>query len=627
MARAEYRAYGGGDFEGFCMGRRQARYAMNVLFAVVDLAREQNGPSYCRDLFRTAIAAILEQYGDPEKMRTLEDSESGIFVANTCAAQSWKVSHWITKEDVLVSFSAPPIPLQRIDMGTYDSEILARTALPKEFASFLPGHFAIRADRRLGLTAWADRLGLARAYYVINDKYLAVSNAIEPLLYFVDGPVEPDLKEWEAFAGFGWFTGDGSPFKGVKRLGAGEMIRAQRGVPARIEHYARLEDLVAPRGPLEPSGLAAAADEMQAVIHNASQILTSALIISLSGGRDSRLTAAAWISTRKPAMIFTNDTISGEALVARDLISRLPFDEAVSGISHNLSEGVDQSSPASPRRYVELSKRAPAIIRYFSGDAAPGALSKRAPVRSLAKTITIGGAGGEIAHGNYYSNPRIFDLIAKSDYSYNRLMRAYPGMYGVTETALAEIDRRLRETHETAAEMGIDKYSRLDFFYLTERFRRWPAAGADTSQLMLYGAPSFVRAAFDATPEQRISAFVHINLTATFIPEWRKVAYFKANLKDQEEVTRKKTRMWQQTDREWLLDTVTYGKNYTDLWRKEFVLERIAEVLRDQGLNWHQSVFQRVIWYETFLSYATEVKNKVAVAHKTLRNGQTVGIL
>ncbi|MEM5502238.1 hypothetical protein WNY59_11605 [Ahrensia kielensis] len=571
------------------------------------------------DIVQDHIHETSDCLASSKQYRSIED---GVWIANECLSGPWSKSPWIETNDELLSFSAPPIPLYDINDLRYQEELLENTKNDRDLNRFLSGHFGMRYDvKARKFKAWADTLGLARCYWVQNERYLAVSNSITPLLYFTDCGVEIDTVEWMSFGGFGWFTGNGSPFREVNRLAAGEVITSEGGKRGTIHKYTEVDDLVRPRGGITKASLAETVEEMSTIACNASKLTTEPPVINLSGGKDSRLTAAVWLSAKKPATIFTNATISGEGDVAKDLVNSLPFKIEDIGVNHNI---VSQSVSLVTHDKVEpipLQERAMHLMRHFDGDAAPIALKISSINRGRLRRLSIGGGGGEIAHGNYYNSPEVFRRVQNLDYTFERIAHSYSTQYGVTDAGKLEIEARLRSWYDQAASLDIDKISRLDFFYLTQRFRRWPLSGADTSALMLYSSPKFVRLAFDATPHQRYDAYIQRELTGSFINQWKNKDYFKASQSDSKIVNRKNLRMWQGSDREWILDTLSYGEGISEIWDIEFIIKRLNEIEAGQGGNWHESVIQRAVWYETFLKHVTTLSVRISKAKKSLGIG------
>ena len=174
-----------------------------------------------------------------------------------------------------------------------------------------------------GLLVANDALGAARAYEAEANGVRAWSNRPGALVVFLGLDARADARAWRVLAAASWFLGDTAPIEGMRRLPGGTVIEAgPDGIDERTT--AALAQWVAPGGDL--SELAEPRNGGRASLRHkgAAELWPGEAKVDLSGGRDSRLAAAAVIAAGTPARFLTSDATPGEADVARALIAAAP---------------------------------------------------------------------------------------------------------------------------------------------------------------------------------------------------------------------------------------------------------------------------------------------------------------
>src|SRR5687768_3648969 len=184
-----------------------------------------------------------------------------------------------------------------------------------------------------------DALGAARAYEAEAGGVRAWSNRPGALVIFLGMDARADARAWQVLAAASWFLGDTAPIEGMRRLPGGSVIEASaRGMEERRTQA--LEQWVTPGGELAELTTAATEDAL-AQARGAAVLWPGEASVDLSGGRDSRVAAAAVIAAGTPAQFRTSDATPGEADIARALIDAAPGDPI-----HNVSR--TQAGSATP---------------------------------------------------------------------------------------------------------------------------------------------------------------------------------------------------------------------------------------------------------------------------------------
>ncbi|WP_343314017.1 hypothetical protein AAIB41_02410 [Brucella sp. BE17] len=346
---------------------------------------------------------------------------------------------------------------------------------------------------------------------------------------------------------------------------------------------------------------------MRTAAQNITALASHPPTLHLSGGRDSRLTSAAFLSLSTPFRVLTFGDVSAESETAKQL-AELAGERAQHEI---IKRGTDSMEE------MTISQRQTISMAIWDGDMNPNRLSQRfispAPVRQL----TITGGGGEIAHGNYYASRAMLDRVQKLTRRTDRLVSAFTGL-GVSLDAAGEVKSFCDSLYEDMARLGLAGPTMLDAFYLTERFRRWVAAGHNTSSPLLFGSPSFVRYSMDQTPDARLANQVHSDFISNLIPNWRGVPFFKAKPSDRDEKLEKGLRIWQGERSEEFFDVLLKATN-DPLWDGRSVLGAAVEVLRGNSQPRMESVFQRVLWRQGFITHMNALNRDIQKAWDPIR--------
>ena len=374
------------------------------------------------------------------------------------------------------------------------------------------------AGRSYAGTIWADGDGLHARTGVtrVDPVYLAevpgavlVSDRASWAAAVAGRLAEPDPVMAAAFLSLGYPVGAATPFRGVRALGAQRQLTITAG---------RLIEVAAqPDGTGADGSYGAVAAALVDAVRPMGE-LGVPVELSLTGGKDSRLIAAALTAAQIPFRARTHGFASHpDVIVAAMIASKL-------GIEHVVTE----PRPAAPERAPDeadvLSRLRSAVL------VSDGMLSAfenvgRPDPRLTVSPVQTGGHGGELLRGGY----------APAAWTARRPARAWSEARG-TELFRRMVTRRLGLLHPAAAggylaslapfaaSLARGPLRTLDDFYLVNRAGRWSAAARQAYLLreplvQPFFGDRVVRAARAVPLPDRITDRLHRGVLAALCPE------------------------------------------------------------------------------------------------------------
>ena len=370
-------------------------------------------------------------------------------------------------------------------------------------------------DRRLGTshagTIWAEgdavraRTGLARidpVYQAEITGSAVVSDRASWAAAATGRLRDPDPAMIGAFLSLGYPVGGATPFRGVRTLGGDQVLRAVGGRLAVTRARSDGE------GPGGPARVAAALTEAVRPLREAA----APVVLSLTGGKDSRLVAAALTAARVPFTARTHGFASHpDVLVARLIAEHLR-------VEHTVTE---PTAPGTPDEADVLGRlRAAVLVSDGMLSAFENVGRPDPPVGD--RPAEAGGHGGELLRGGYaqaaWRTPAALGAAAAAELfrrmTTRRLSLLRPGP---ARAYLASLTG-------PAAALACGPLTALDDFYLINRAGRWSAAARQAYLLRsplaqpLF-ADSVVRAARAVPLADRVSDRLHRDVLAALCPE------------------------------------------------------------------------------------------------------------
>ncbi len=471
---------------------------------------------------RAALGRVDAHYGgqlaEPPQLRASLGDTDGMALWRHDDGSRWRA--WAEEEGIAVAATAAPAGWRRVvgEVGAAEAALPLGRALaerPERLAELVPPFVIGVREASAGPGAASGRLtivndfaGAGRIYerrLEPTDGTLGAggwvwSNRLGALPIFAGAEPEPDERGWSLFAAAGWFIGDATPIRGTTQVAPGTAIHVRAGAGGAgahtHHHVTRAAGELAGRHEAYFRGAVdEAANQAIGLARDLAELFADPATVDLSGGRDSRISAAA--------------------AVAAAIDCRFPDQEP---------GGRDRQAPRQPARPLstapprERPRRRPAPARSRhppgprrdakpAGDPPPDAAS---PPGEPARP-TLSGHGGEIAHGFYYPSPEAL----RDPQGRRGGPRRAPRAGGAPKHAAAhraayrayreEVERALAEGRRH----GLAGAGLLDYFYLVHRLAYRSGLGARSGRYSACATPAFVRAAFDLTPEQRLDGKLH----------------------------------------------------------------------------------------------------------------------
>jgi len=384
-----------------------------------------------------------------------------------------------------------------------------------------PAVLAIANREARSLTIVNDCLGAGRLFEMEAGDVNVWSNRLGALPLLLGNGSDADAGAWRLFAAMGWFIRDATPIAGARRVRPGTVIRTD-GATVERRRTGAIEAIVGGADEGFEAHVGRFVDEATEAASAAYALYPDKPRVDVSGGRDSRLSAAVFVAADVPARFVTSDMTPGEADVARRLFGAVEGEH-----DHNVRWG-----GKGEKVYAKgLRARALAVHRVHDGMRHASKVRGRMELPpTYSRRAEISGHGGEIAHGFYYTTQRALSKLGDGgDALIARLDQAARRRHDAALEACYEAAREAcGESLAEGSAAGLSGPTLLDWFYLMERFTHRSGLAADAQRITFFSCRGFLSAAFALTPEQRLANELHLAATAALVPEWSQVPYFQA---------------------------------------------------------------------------------------------------
>lgn len=553
---------------------------MNIDFGVA--ARTERGRQLLPRLWEEALRLGAEAYDTTNAVVELT-SRRGVLNARS-AEGTWNAPTWLDDEHGVISLSQPPVSYtEEIPESAWTAWALRTLREDSGRRTVQPGYVGIALWKDGGFEAWNDLFGFGRAYVVQNEDFVAVGNHIGMVSLFSSRALKVDTYGADVLSQVGFWPEDRSTISDVRRLGPAEVVSVGVHDEVSRRRYASDEEFYGFRE--NRPDFESVAASMAVLTSNIGGIAVQSPQVHLSGGQDSRVTAAAWLAGGRPASLLTVGTLQGEVDVAEQLVASFdalhPMAEA--GVTHRVS----YPNPGRISTFSIEDRLAKGLLMW-DGDFAPGNLKatiNRPPAKSR---LTIGGANGEVMHGIYYSTPAMLKVVRGLEHPLDRVASAFAGKVNTRESRISALEFLEHQKDFTSA-LGHQDATALNVFQMHSKFRRWINAQLSSASFVLLLNPAFVRAGIDLTPEQRLDRVMQKALSRALIPAWEDVPYYKATPDDSKRSVRVQgTRTWETSPGS--MERLLHER---DDWRRWFTPEAMegieAAVYAGQGNAMHES--------------------------------------
>ncbi|MDQ3729491.1 MAG: hypothetical protein M3355_07875 [Actinomycetota bacterium] len=461
--------------------------------------------------------------------------------------------------------------------------------------------FAIAVlDKRTGeLLVVNDWIGAGRCLEVAFPEGKLWTNRAAAAHLFAGREARADPAAWRILAGAGWFMGRSTPIEGVEGVETGLALRASGGKVDRRD-LGVLPSLIASRSSYEELRDRAAEDAVSQ-IRLADALWEGRTSVDLSGGRDSRVVAAAALAAGSDAEVVTSDRTIGEADVALELMSR-----ASGRLKHSLRKTDNEAA----RLDRPLLERALNVHLLHDGMRHPQKVRGNQDLpRKRPQRATLSGHGGAIAKGFYYPNRRELWRVRLSgnEERIKRVSKLFPKVRGLARGPCADAAREAAQaTLDAADDAGLSGPERLEWFYLCDRFAHRQGLASHAERLVLFAMPAFVEASFAMSPKDRMASRLHEDLVARFVPEWAAVSFFDPDEGSGSPTRRRK--LWESPDDAAAIDAlVTTDGVWTELYQPDAMRTAWAKLKAGEGNQKWEAAFEGAVYRQAFEDFLERV--------------------
>jgi hypothetical protein len=417
------------------------------------------------------------------------------------------------------------------------------------------------------------------------------SNRLGALPLFAGIRPEADRSGWQNVAAAGWCLGATTVLRGATKLRGGSVVRvrpmADRLEIDHVETAARARIASLREMSTEEAADAAAAAALECAA-DVGKLWSAPIAVDLSGGRDSRIAAAAALAAGLEAVFQTVDAEPGELEIATKLVRT-----AGRPLSH-------VTLASRPTVEETLPERLRLLHRHHDGMLDPRH-SSSAPIEPLHTGYAgpaISGHGGELGYGFYYqSRTQLRNLRGKG---MTRMVRRLMLLARRGGAARPDAYRAYRgEVERTLAEgqsLGLSGPRLLDYFCLAERLPNHSALGERSDRYSACCTPQFLRAGLDLRPGDRRDLALHHAVIARLAPQWQAIPFFTGARTELNG-----TRSWErEPDAAWLERVVFGDESWHDLYDPDAVRQRWRDARAGLGTAHHERLFTRIAWRASF---------------------------
>lgn len=573
---------------------------MNVNFVV--LPKSTEAADYLEKRVRAAVSYLTEIYGS-SKDHIERRGNTWLYNADRMEG-TWRAPTWFEVGGVRYGVSQPPVPTdEKVALDEYNAVIHRKVWSQKDLRDTLMNHWGYAVDPRGRTRVWTDFVGMARCYRIETRDWVAYGNHIGSLAFFLDSPLELDHESLALFANFGWFMDNLTPFQGIERVGAAQIVDVNEAGISRPRSYESLSDLVGPRGVLPD--FESVVDASRVAASNLDCLSVHTPTVYLSGGRDSRMSASLWLSGGADARVVTLGNLPREVEIAEELM-RL-FRKRPAFGDQQVTHEIKETTPANVT--MALDDRLRNAHSLWDGDASPSNMRRNVRAPSTKTALSIGGSNGEVARSFLYGEKELVATQNGEQEALGRFTSAYKPR-NVSQHILHTVKSYLDAQRYRLFTPGVEGLVGMDVFYVTQKLRRWSNQQLLSTSALLLGSHAFVRASFDLSAADRVKSWAPEKITDMAIPEWTGPSYYKATAQEAQVVTRQGLRIWL-TDE----DEFRNYMDHPDVWDQYLNDERMSRYLNlvesGEATRAHESWFHRAIWLDSLNAHRQRLNSRL----------------
>lgn len=450
---------------------------------------------------------------------------------------------------------------------------------------------------REGMRVANDRLGMARLYQFGVPGFGTVWSTRTGLAHVFTG-LAPDIEQetWSEIATLGW------NISGRSHLGNGRQMPASTSITVgsngEVEEASDRHEWVQ----------ATASGDVPSYAEAARGMIDAMAVISwwarrpaadLSGGKDSRVTAAAAIRAGVVDAVRTVNTDRGEVETARTLLEL-----AGHPVEHRV---VETKPPKAPEggvlsRYVSMQNAWEGGFNAVSahrGAVFQGFLATSSPI--------INGLGGEAIQGHTMATAASREQLISQDADAGQawLMRLVKVNTSALDEQGTEPAREAiaRYTDEARGLGFTTAFQMIDYFYHFSKMPYWSQPQVNPGVLLPFYSPKMLPRTMWSMKNPSIEyGRSHRELLRELLPAWVDVPFYKGSPK-----SRSIPWMWENEDWSELKHIVLDGVGDLDSFSTSKVKNLVSDAESGEGKGRHEISLARVMWEISFREYAKDI--------------------
>jgi len=457
-----------------------------------------------------------------------------------------------------------------------------------------------------------DPLGFQRLYeYRGNDGWFW-SNRAGALPLLAGEEAKISLDSWEFMCYAGWFTDTTSPIENVMRVEPGVRIESGNysdNLRVKVDNGG-FDTIVSPRKYNKYDAKIIAKD-MLSNFSSYSKLWSLPLIVDLSGGKDSRVCAAATIASgTKDFTLNTIANLEQEGETAKHLVDLVGLQD-----KHKISKTkIDKDTGKIVKTNIETR------LKYFhhlsDGDITPIQVRKNINVNDFfsdISTIQVQGAAGEIGKATYYLSDSFYNKYKDmgNDAAYDRLTKAYKSMPGLKQDVRERANRFIFKVVQDGKSKGLSNLYLLDYYYLLERARRWLPQSIDNRRYTAFFSLEFLKQSFNLSIEEKRNQEIYNSIIRELVPEWSNVPFYKRKPSDKDERTLNKQRIWQTSDKEEIESILKTPEKWNFIFEEEEIYKLWENAINGKFYSSLESLFDRLVMLATYQDHLDRLNSTI----------------
>jgi hypothetical protein len=443
----------------------------------------------------------------------------------------WRWSFATRERELTVLAAGLPIGLEAttpVDLGRslLDGQDLG--------ADVVPPLAALAVDDAAGqLVVQQDWFGLGQMFRYRRPGVVAFSSHPTVLPATFGDPLMAQEKGWSLYLGNRSFAGSTSPVRGVRLLDPGERVTGTRGPDGRWQLADRVrwsfDDLVAASLEDRPSldeMASTVADSISRVARSLGWYWPDEVALGLSGGKDSRMLAAALVSQGVPVRFNTNRENPAEGDTALRL-STLLREKRGLDVRHDFYVATQHDKVLED----SVADRARALQRRTDFMFRSSYLNRPVfdPLPDTMGAPSLTGAAGECLSGSWIPKAWQEDPSAATPEAARQVIAAKANGYVPRPVLVPRARKHLRDhvdgVVERASAHDLDATRTITYAFLDARLRRGPTALREIGQVVPLTTPEVFATGLRLTAGQQLERLIHNRVIERLVPEWAEVPF------------------------------------------------------------------------------------------------------